>query len=118
MMTLYCVGCGRAITKSKPGQLLVISCGCGASAPILHSEDGRWAPPLSLVRATGITLPHIEYYLGFSDHQSPLKTKVTQMLRALGSISYKECSDADCREAFESSSRDCGGKNEPRCEAN
>lgn len=104
-MTLYCVGCGRAVATVRPGQALAISCACGAIAPILHTEDGQWAPPYSLVKATGIMSPHLEYYLGFSDHQSNTKTEVTRMLRALGSISYTECTDTQCRESFERSKR-------------
>ena len=100
---LYCVGCGRAIIAAKPRQVLAISCVCGANAPILHTKDGQWAPPGSLVRATGIILPHLEYYLGFSDHQSLMKTELTRLLRALGSISYTECTDTRCRESFERS---------------
>lgn len=100
---LYCVGCGRTVCASKPGQVLAISCVCGANAPILHTKDGHWAPPASFVLATGAMLPHLEYYLGFSDYQSPLKTKATRMLRAMGAISYTECTDAHCREAFERS---------------
>jgi len=102
---LYCVGCGCAVASSKPGQVLAIACICGANAPILHTKDGQWAPPFSLVRATGIMMPHLEYYLGFSDHQSPTKTEVTRMLRALGSISYTECTDTRCRESFERSKK-------------
>lgn len=100
---LYCVGCGQPVAKLIPGQTLAIACACGANAPILHTLDGRWAPPASLVRATGAMIPHIEYYLGFSDHQSIIKTEVTRMLRAFGSISYTECSDPNCRAAFERS---------------
>lgn len=101
--TLYCVGCGRAVATSKPGQVLAIACVCGANAPILHTKDHQCAPPLSLVQATGIVMPHLEYYLGFSEHQSPLKIEVTRMLRALGSISYTECTNSRCRESFERS---------------
>jgi len=100
---LYCVGCGRAVCTSKPGQVLAIACVCGANAPILHTKDNHWAPPASLVMATGAMLPHLEYYLGFSEHQSPLKTEVTRMLRAMGAISYTECTETHCREAFERS---------------
>ena len=100
---LYCVGCGCAVAASKPGQVLAISCVCGANAPILHTKEGKWAPPCSLVLSTGIVLPHLEYYLGFSNHESPIKTEVIRMLRAMGSISYTECPEVHCREAFERS---------------
>lgn len=101
---LYCVGCGRAVCEFKPGRHLAISCTCGASAPILYTKDGKqWLPPSSLVRATGVRLSHLEYYLGFSYHQSEVKTIVTRMLRALNSFSYTECPDERCRESFERS---------------
>lgn len=99
--TLYCIGCGRIVAHVSPGQSLAIACVCGASAPILHTKDNTWAPPFSLVRATGATIPHLEYYLGFSDHESQAKTAVIQMLRAFGSISYKECTEPECRANFE-----------------
>jgi len=98
---LYCVGCGRVVASVKPGQVLAIACVCGANAPIMHTKDGRWAPPFSLVRATGAMIPHLEYYVGFSNHESLLKTEVIRMLRAFGSISYEECPDSQCRESFE-----------------
>lgn len=101
----YCVGCGGAVATAKPGQVLAIACICGANAPILHTKDGHWAPPTSLVLATGARLPHLEYYLGFSDHESTTKTEVTRMLRAMGAISYTECTETHCREAFERSKK-------------
>lgn len=116
---LYCVGCGRAVAKSEPNRTLARACACGANAPILHTEaatvlglintslSSGWATPASLLRGSKIggPIPHLEYYLGFSDHESDLKTEVTRMLRALGAISYTECSDATCREAFERSKK-------------
>ncbi|KKL20360.1 hypothetical protein LCGC14_2456260, partial [marine sediment metagenome] len=104
LMTLYCLGCGQPVAQIHPGQTLAIACRCGANAPILHAKDGSWATPFSLIQATGVKPPpHLEYYLGFSEHQSTLKTEVIRMLRALGSISYTECSDESCRQAFERS---------------
>ncbi len=102
--TLYCVGCGEPVAQVHPGQALAIACRCGANAPILYAKDGSWATPFSLIQATGVKPPpHLEYYLGFSEHQSTLKTEVTRMLRALGSISCTECSGESCRQAFERS---------------
>lgn len=105
---LYCVGCGRFVAWSEPGKILAIACSCGAMAPILVPEgadvlDLGWFTPFSLLKAShfGGPIPHLEYYLGFSDHESALKTEVTRMLRALGSISYAECPDEKCRESFE-----------------
>ena len=104
LMTLYCVGCGQPVAQVHPGQTLAIACRCGANAPIMYAKDGSWATPFSLIQATGVKPPpHLEYYLGFSEHQSTLKTEVIRMLRALGSISYTECSDESCRQAFERS---------------
>lgn len=106
MTLMYCVGCGLPVGEAEPGKMLAVSCPCGAMAPILHSPDGRWAPPASFIRATGVMTPHIEYYLGFSEHKSALKTELTRMLRALGSISYTECTDAHCRESWDRSKRE------------
>ena len=103
-ITLYCVGCGQVVTRTRPGRVLAIACRCGANGPILHTEDGGVFSPFSLMVATGNRpVPHLEYYLGFSDHQSDLKTEITRQLRALGAISYTECSDARCRDGFQRS---------------
>jgi hypothetical protein len=101
-IALYCVGCGQVATRARPGAVLAVACRCGANGPILYAEDGGAAVPFSLVMTTGnAPLPHLEYYLGFSGHWSELKAEAVRQLRALGAVSYRECLDAQCREAFE-----------------
>jgi len=104
----YCVGCGRLVAKIKPGQMLAVSCPCCAFAPILHTKgshplDDGWATPTSLLRVSqrGGTIPPLEYYLGFSKHESEIKTQVTRMLRSLGSVSYTEIPDEELQMLFE-----------------
>ena len=54
----------------EPGQVMAISCACGAAAPVLYSDIGNLAPPASLSRLAQQEPPHIEYYLGYSDYES------------------------------------------------
>jgi hypothetical protein len=121
--TLYCVGCGRALVKSEGNKVLAISCSCGALAPILHAGEATpvdlvgkspaekvlfywllkgWCLPVSLVAASrgNGPMPHLEYYLGFSEHQTSIKAEMVNLLRELGAVSFTECSDANCRESF------------------
>jgi len=101
-VTLRCIGCDQVLVNNYRGQVMGISCACGADAPILYCcENAGAAIPSSLGIATGNRPPpHLEYYLGFSDHRSDLKTLTAQALRALGSISYTECADAKCNDGF------------------
>ena len=100
--TLICVGCDRVIIHNYHGQALAIACSCGAMAPLLYCCTERPAAvPASLALATGNKPPpHIQYYLGFSAHESALKTQVTQQLRALGSVTFEECTDAKCNASY------------------
>ncbi len=104
-----CVGCGRHVIDVTPGQVLAISCICGAMAPILVNEDLRSADhlsfPASLVLAQRAGKPpaHLEYYLGFSDHTSELKALALTLLQERGSISQAECDEEGCKAAFERS---------------
>lgn len=105
---MYCIGCGRPLARMKKGQTLAISCSCGALSPILVSQknnnvfDQIFAFPASIQESLGNgTISHLEYYLGFSDHESKAKTWIRQLLRSMGSISYTECFDADCRRIYD-----------------
>ena len=113
IVQLSCVGCGRDVFQVESGKrtLLAISCICGAGAPILRGDDGSFAPPYSLVsivqRSTdpsvpwrlkrGASPPHLEYYLGYSDHESVVKTALSQYLCDLGSISQADCPEEGCQ---------------------
>ena len=108
-MQMYCIGCGAAVCQMEQGQTMAISCGtCGAGSPILLSEDRTFiAPPASLVFAMngpGFAYrkepPHLEYYLGYSAHESDLKSQVTRNLKALGATSQRDCPREDCRQAY------------------
>ncbi|MDP2953777.1 MAG: hypothetical protein Q8O76_10735 [Chloroflexota bacterium] len=84
-VTMYCAGCR-----------------CGASAPVLFSDDYHFATPHSLIAAAlaGKTNTHIGFYLGYSDHESPLKRRLAEELRRLGATSQAECPEPKCREAY------------------
>ncbi len=104
---LFCVGCGSHVTTVEAGKcsVLAIACWCGANAPILHGGD-TFMPPASLVRASQDwstpTVPHLEYWLGYSDHESRERTAVTLELREIGSISQAECTaDEKCKGAYD-----------------
>lgn len=106
-MRMCCIGCGAAVCDMERGQTMAISCGtCGAGSPVLVSEDRTFiAPPASLVLAlngpaSGKELPHLEYYLGYSDHESDLKAQIKANLEALGSSTQKDCPREECRRAY------------------
>jgi len=103
-VTLHCVGCGEYVCQAEPGAVLAIACMCGAGAPILEGE-GICAPPLALVRMVSrgrqASPPHLEYFLGYSDHESEAKTAVLQVLRRLGAISQAECRGKRCKGAYQ-----------------
>ena len=103
---LFCVGCGSAVCRSYPGQLLAISCRCGAYAPILRGPWGFSAPASLVLRrpTKGVMpekLPHLEYYLGYSDHESKEKAQAIRELRGVGAISQAECPEQECQEAYQ-----------------
>ena len=104
---LYCVGCGQAVCHApREGGTLAIACACGADSPVLHMENGAiWGLPASLVRLQGGLLPgqeppHLEFYLGYSAHQSELREKLEGELKATGCTSQQECQQPRCRVAY------------------
>lgn len=103
-MELSCVGCGSFVVDAEPGQAIAISCRCGAAAPILANEAvGAFFLPFSLLQDLGtvhkVVTGHIEHYLGYSEHQSSLKSGTIQLLRRHGAISQEECNEERCQEA-------------------
>lgn len=103
---LYCVGCGAGIAAAVPGQTLAIACACGALAPILFDGDQQTvALPFSVVKGFQASIEqdhepdigHLEYYLGYSYHQSTLKDQITKDLKAAGAYSQMECRLDKCR---------------------
>lgn len=102
-VNLYCLGCGGPVCRARPGDVLAISCRCGAYAPVLLTADNQvaWTPAslqVALVRR-GSTC-HLEYWLGYSDNDSPGKRELVTVLRAMGIISQAECPESKCQEAY------------------
>jgi len=100
---LSCVGCGEPVCEAEPGDILAIACHCGAPAPILQG-GGTFSPPLSLVRIVREArrkLPHLEYFLGYSDHESVVKTALIEELRERGAISQAECPEEECQKDYQ-----------------
>lgn len=105
---LLCIGCDHSVARYEPGVMLAISCRCGGDSPIL-TVDGREiaSAPVSLVQLRllrdslrGTEAPHLERYLGFSDHESPIKSQLEKELRALGCISMSECNEVRCQTGY------------------
>ncbi len=102
---LRCLGCGRVVCRARPGDTLAISCGgCDASAPILVGGDGHnWFPASfmpGILNTGDPNRPHLEYWLGYSDHASAEKDAVVDLLRKSGITSQEECRKSRCQETF------------------
>jgi len=93
---MKCLGCDRDIPWDGEG-LFAYTCPCGAT--VFYDEKGL-AVPASLVRALyeGRPLPHIDYYVGISDHMSEIKKEFIAELRRRGAVWSWEC--GECREKF------------------
>lgn len=101
-MKFWCVGCGRFLFKQH-GKMLCYTCPCGATIlatcdPMqpqkenLAFQDVAFPASFFTYLAGQCTdLPHIEYYLGTSNAQNPLKTKVKELLISLGSQYQGDC---------------------------
>lgn len=98
-----CIGCGRVVWRGVPSKELALSCACGALAPVISWSDGStsWPSSISYIHLRGGKIPHLEYYLGFTDHQSPEKVYAIVLLASLGSTSYRQCKDNGCRDKAE-----------------
>jgi len=72
-------------------------------APILVGpNDELKAPPASLlltIPKRNPEQPHIQYYLGYSDHESEGKTAMIAFLRDAGCTPQAECSHPECQRA-------------------
>ena len=104
-MTFHCLGCGRPLIVNETGEAMAISCVfCGAMAPILVDEETHAvAPPISLLKvlALGATPEmHLEYYLGYSDHESSLRRGLEARLRHCGMTSQQDCGEEKCRQEY------------------
>lgn len=102
---MYHVGCGLHLYDYQPRQTIAITCPCGAGGPICipaldHPIALQSSIPVSLVMGLehGKTLPHLEYYLGFSTFHCLAKSVWAKALRNLGSTPMAECTEPGCRE--------------------
>jgi len=123
---LHCIGCGNAVAKDVPGQTLAISCSCGAGSPLLEADGQTLASiPASLMKLSyeyveGIKseqdlakeAPHLEYYLGYSDHDSPAKTNAVAFLKVLGCTAQQDCPELRCRADYEMGRLRCRDHNQ------
>lgn len=103
---LVCIGCDHVVGQYLPGDTLAISCKCGAISPVLtFDREQVTSTPLSLIQMK-LRGPvkgepaHLEIYLGFSDHESPLKSQLEKELREINCISMRECDRTDCQERY------------------
>lgn len=110
---MRCLGCGGNVCYMKPGQAMAIACRCGAGAPILYSDTGSVAPPASLVFLSQAKVPpHIEYYLGYSDHESEAKDVVIDLLVRQGATWQRDCPEEECQRAIERRKQDAERRRE------
>ena len=100
--TYFCVGCGNPVISIEPGAMIAISCYCGALAPILFRGLDLPMIPSSLVFLIYEKRepPHLEYYLGYSDHKSGMKEQMAQELKVLGCTSQEGCEKDRCQERY------------------
>ena len=93
----HCVGCGRDIGWNGEG-IFCYTCPCGAT--LFAKKNHQFAFPASLIIALheGRELPHIDYYLGFSNHVSEEKEEAYKFLREHGAIWSWEC--PQCKPRF------------------
>lgn len=107
---LYHVGCGRHLFDLGQADGMALACRCGANSPIVvpdleSVEPDTPALPGSLlrvrIRPNARDLPHIEYYLGFSEFKCPAKSAWEVYLRLLGLKSFAECTEKKCRDYYE-----------------
>ena len=93
-MMLYHVGCGQPMfteedlaRASRTGGI-GFACRCGANAPLVVRDlNDREPDVVALPASLAVSaveghppLPHLEYYLGFSDFDCPAKRAVDQHL--------------------------------------
>lgn len=106
MIELACVGCGRVIWWGRD-TTLALACACGAMAPFLeNAQSQRIRFPGSILKLGLHRTPsrggfHWQYYLGYSDHESEIKTKVLEGLVKLGGTDQRDCERDDCQKAYQ-----------------
>lgn len=90
MTKYHCVGCGVELAWDGKG-LFSYTCPCGAT--LFADENHRFAFPASLIIGLyeGRELPHIDYYLGWSNYTSEEKEAAYKFLREKGACWSWEC---------------------------
>jgi len=73
--------------------MFAYTCVCGAT--LFADQEGHYAPPASLVIGTSEKrqLPHLDYYLGFSNYVSVEKNRAYEELVKLGCTWSWDCSE-------------------------
>lgn len=95
---MKCVGCGREVNLDKRG-LFSYTCPCGSRVFYDEKRDVFYYPvSLHVAEIEKRGLPHIDYFLGYSNHQSDRKKLFYYLLRSKGSIWSWEC--PRCRKKF------------------
>lgn len=114
---LYHVGCGKPLFTAEQLQqgTLALACSCGADSPIVapdlkESPPARVSIPGSLYRLLGsvvanqgappAAIPHLEYYLGFTNFECAAKTYWRDFLTSVGSVSMALCDEERCRTSY------------------
>lgn len=101
-----CVGCGIDMGMIDISGGFCYTCPCGAQ---VFEFDGSVSHPMSLEmyldsQKYGIAMeefyrkdiPHIEYYVGWSEYTDKVKEDFIKSLRLAGSIPTSECDDKGC----------------------
>ena len=105
MTEVRCIGCNNKLHTDISGGWCY-TCPCGAQ---VFEMDGELSYPVSLAaylgsKKYGIAMgeayrkdvPHIEYYVGYSDYTDKAKEDFIQSLKMVGSISEEECDTKEC----------------------
>lgn len=102
---IRCVGCGQSLGHVDVSGGWCYTHVCGSTT---FSFDGTISYPLSLIMAVearkkGLQkdIPHIEYYLGWSDYMDDVKREFLTKLKLAGAIYTEECNDKQCVEQRE-----------------
>lgn len=106
----HCLGCGKSVGGLTVASLqaggINISCTCGAYSPIfaamVDGEEVVVTVPLSLLRMmsdSGTT--HVENYLGYSEHESALKSSMTHEMVEKGLTLQRDCKECMENGAYE-----------------
>jgi hypothetical protein len=90
-VTVRCLGCGKELPFDE-NDTICYTHSCGAT--VFYGENTTFLP-VSLLSAIkmGTAMPHIDYYVGFSSFESPVKTKFIEGLKLHGATWSWECKE-------------------------